>query len=222
MWNVWRLLTNTLCSPLLSPQHSAASCYAAAGPTCDCTILVKARVCSSPKRSWTTLVTSICGGHSNGLFIRSCRDSAPRRIRPFSEFRVNLCAVPSCNTVLYKRSHQPMQVFISPMNIATGFSWHRFCLFCAILETYSLQRSFHCSPTLETAAHCEIYLPAISLQTEPFLLQTRDGYHYPKFPAEALEWAGQTRRKAWWGVHWEGKHPGFQWSKTKNLPVIYL
>lgn len=102
MWKVWRVLLNTPCSPLLSPRHGAAYCYVAAGATANCTILVKSRVCSSPKQRWTTLVTSVYGGQRNGLFIRSCRDSASCRIRPFSKFRVNLCAAPSCNTVLYK------------------------------------------------------------------------------------------------------------------------
>lgn len=129
IWKVWWVLMNTLCSPLLSPWHSAASCYAAAGPAADCTILTKSRACSSPKRRWTILVAFIYGGQGNRLFIRSCRDSAPCRIRPFSEFRVNLCAVPSCNAALYTCSHVPMQVFIRSMNIVTGFSWHRFCFF---------------------------------------------------------------------------------------------
>lgn len=69
--------------------------------------------------------------------------------------------------------------------------------FCAILEAYSLQCSFHCSSTLETAARCETYLLSISMWTEPFLLQTRDSCQYPKFHIKALEWGGGTRREAW-------------------------
>lgn len=143
MWKVWWALPNTLCSPLLSPWHGAASCYAAAAPAADCTILVKSRVCFSPKRRWTTSVASLHGDQGNGLVIRSCRDSAPHRIRLFSEFRVNLCAVALCNTVLYKRFHPPMQVFIRPMNTLTGFSWHRFCLFlCCIGGLFSATAPF--------------------------------------------------------------------------------
>lgn len=222
MWKIWWVLPYTLCSLLLPPRHGAASCYAAAAPAADCTILVKSRVCSSPKRRWTTSVASLHGDQGNGLVIRSCRDSAPHRIRLFSEFRVNLCAVALCNTVLYKRFHPPMQVFIRPMNT----DWFRLTQILPFFVLYwrpiLCNGSFHCSPTLETAAHCEICLQGISVRTEPFLLQTWDGYQYPKFPAEALERAGWTRRKVWWGVRWERKHPGFQGSKPKKLPIIYL
>lgn len=42
-----------------------------------------------------------------------------------------LIFAPLPHAILYfiKCSHLPMQVFIRPVNIATGFSWHRFCLF---------------------------------------------------------------------------------------------
>lgn len=92
---------------------------------------------------------------------------------------------------------------------------------CAILEICSLQCSFHCSSTLETAAFCEIYLASILVWTEPFLLQTWDDYQYPKFPAKAHEWAGETRGKAWCRCALEEETPWLS-RKQKNLPVIYL
>lgn len=92
---------------------------------------------------------------------------------------------------------------------------------CAILETYSLQCSFHCSPTLETAAFCEIHLAGISVWTEPFLLQTWHGYQHPKFPAKGHEWADESRGKAWCRCALGEETPRLS-RKQKNLPAIYL
>lgn len=41
------------------------------------------------------------------------------------------------------------------------------------------------------------YLSGTSSQTEPFLLQTSEGYQHPKFSAEAFEVVGQPKSEAW-------------------------
>lgn len=121
-----------------------------------------------------------------------------------------------------KRSHLPMQVFIRPVNIATGFSWHRFCLFlCYIGGLFSAMLLSLFTYPGESSSLWNIS-PRHLMRTEPFLSQTWDSYQYPKFPAKVLEQAGRTRRKVWWCVLWERQHPGFEGSKPKNLPVIYL
>ena len=101
-------------SPSLSPWHGVLSC-----------VLLQVPLLTAP--SWAGGKVSHLGDiclwwfqpwPSVGLFIRNCRYAAPHRIRLLGEFCSSLCSSLTCNTVLYKCSHLPMQGFIRLTNTA--------------------------------------------------------------------------------------------------------
>lgn len=154
-------------SPSLSPWHGVLSC-----------VLLQVPLLTAP--SWAGGKVSHLGDiclwwfqpwPSVGLFIRNCRYAAPHRIRLLGEFCSSPCSSLTCNTVLYKCSHLPMQGFIRLMNTAAVSADTDSASFWAVPEAYSLQHFFHCSSTMETAAHRKIYLLEISVWEEAFLTQ---------------------------------------------------
>lgn len=206
MWKVWRVPPNSPCSPLLSPQHRAAPCSAAADPTADCPILVKSGVCSSPMWRWPTI-------YWWSLFLRSCKDSAPRKISPFPKFRVNLYAVPYA-----------LLDFINLLTCQCKYlsGWWALRLFqLSEILPCCCWRPILCNAPfivhLPQGQHVTVKSISQAPPCEPFLSQTWGGYRYPKCPKQA----GQPRRRAWRGVLWARKHPGFQGSKPTSLPVNY-
>lgn len=74
-----------------------------------------------------------CLQQSAVLFARSWRCTAPHRMRLFGAFGSTLCTSLPCNPILHKRSHLPTGVFIRPMDVAAGFSWHRLCPFLSCI-----------------------------------------------------------------------------------------
>lgn len=177
MCKVWWMLQTPRVPPAL-PMHSAAPAVllqVPLGPALPCWNQ------GSLHGKWrrTTLITWICGGHSDGLF-----PGAAGPQHQAASVSAEQIFVQSPHVILYF-INLPEQVSVRPMNTAAGFGWHRFCFFSAVLEAYSLQSSFCCSPTLQTAAHCEIPLRHL-IPDRAFSLTDLRRLSAPKNPCRGL------------------------------------
>lgn len=205
MWKVWRVPPNSPCSPLLSPQHRAAPCSAAADPTADCPILVKSGLCSSPMWRWTT----IYGPSSSGA----------ARTQHLAKSALSLSS-----ELIFVQFPYALLDFINLLTCQCKYLSGRWAL-----RLFQLSEILPCccwKPILCNAPfivhlpqgqHLAVKSISQAPPCEPFLSQTWGGYRYPKCPKQA----GQPRRRAWRGVLWARKHPGFQGSKPTSLPVNY-
>lgn len=154
MCKVWWMLPNTSCSPC-SPQ---VPLHQPGGIRAHC----------SGKWRRTPLITSIYGGHSDGLLPRASAPAASEQI-----------LVQSPGVMLYF-INLPEQIFA------------RWTLQLVSAATFAFFLVYW-RPVPCNAPFVVKYFSGTSSHTQPFLLQTWEGYQHPKFSAEALEVAASPR-----------------------------